>query len=584
MERTSDLRDRLQRITSFTVRNEKIPQGPKAAQMNADAVIDMGWGRIIFGHTFRSQKDLCAAMDRESDGKRDITFYLRDPHVLLSMGPERFFLDPSHTYRLWMHEYQPRSARSGAFTVRRIHSRKDAEGMNRLYAARQMVTSAPDFILAHAASRERTYLVAESLADGRIVGTVTGIDHVEVFADPEKGASLWCLAADPQANAPGVGEVLVRHLADHYLTRGRAYLDLSVMYNNTEAIALYEKIGFQRVPVFCVKRKNPINEPLYTGASPVNQFNPYAAIIVKEALRRGIGVRVVDAENGYFDLTLGGRSVSCRESLSDQTSAVAMSRCDDKRVTHRVLEAAGLNVPRQYPAGEAHQQRQALEALDRVVVKPARGEQGNGISVDLRTEEELAKAVRRARRYCPDVVLEELVEGEDLRLIVIDYRMVAAAVRRPPVIVGTGRHSLRTLIRKYNRRRAAATGGEGRLPMDAETRRCLQLAGYGLEDVPPAELKIPARKTANLHTGGTITDVTAEIHPELAAVGEKAARALNIPVTGLDLIVPDLTRPEYWMIEANERPGLANHEPQPTAERFVDFLFPQTAASQQKTP
>jgi len=580
MERTAGLRDRFQRATSCTVCNEKIPRGPEAAQMNSDASIDMGWGRIIFGHTFRSQKELCAAMDRERAGKRDITFYLRDPHVLLSMGPERFFLDPSHTYRLWMHEYQPRSVRPGAFSIRRLHSRSDAEAVNRLYATRQMVPCDPDFLLTHTASRQRTYLVAESLADGAIVGTVTGIDHVEVFADPEQGASLWCLAVDPQANAPGVGEALVRHLTAHYQTRGRAYLDLSVMHTNTEAIALYEKIGFQRVPVFCVKRKNSINEPLYTGTSPMEDLNPYAGIIVKEALRRGIGVKVVDAAHGYFDLTFGGRSVACRESLTDQTSAVAMSRCDDKRVTRRILAAGGLNVPRQYPAGEADENRKVLATLPRVVVKPARGEQGNGISVDLQTVEDLEKGVRRARRFCPDVILEEFVAGEDLRLIVIDYRMVAAAVRRPPVLVGTGRHSLRTLIKKYNRRRAAATGGEGRLPMDAETKRCLKLAGYRLDDVPAAETKIPARKTANLHTGGTITDVTADIHSGLGEVGVQAARALDIPVTGLDLVVPDLTRPDYWIIEANERPGLANHEPQPTAERFIDFLFPQTAAAQ----
>ena len=71
--------------------------------------------------------------------------------------------------------------------------------------------------------------------------------------------------------------------------------------------------------------------------------------------------------------------------------------------------------------------------------------------------------------------------------------------------------------------------------------------------------------------------MTGEIHPDLAAAGEAAARALDIPVTGLDLIVPDLARRDYRLIEANERPGLANHEPQPTAERFMDFLFPQTA-------
>ena len=577
MERTTDLRDRLERSASLTVRNEKPPRGPQAEQMTANAAVDMGWGRIIFGHTFRSHEDLCAAMDREQDGRRDITFYLRDPHVLLSMGPERFFLDPSHTYRLWMHEYRPRSLRSGAFVIRRIHSRDDAEAVNRLYAARQMVTCDPAFFLTHTASRERTYLVAASSVDGRIVGTVTGVDHVEAFADPEAGSSLWCLAVDPQANAPGVGEALVRHLADHYLTRGRAYLDLSVLHDNAEAIALYEKIGFQRVPVFCVKRKNPINEPLYTGASPLDQLNPYAGIIVKEALRRGIGVKVVDAECGYFDLSFGGRRIACRESLTDLTSAVAMSRCDDKRVTRRVLAEAGLKVPRQVVAGDAVQNSETLKAFKRLVVKPARGEQGNGISVDLRSEEDLEDAIRRARRHCPDVLLEEFVAGEDLRLIVIDGHLVAAAVRRPPVIVGTGQHSLRTLIAKYNRRRAAATDGEGCLPLDGETRRCLGAAGYGLDDVPPAEAKITARKTANLHTGGTITDVTGEIHPDLAAAGEAAARALDIPVTGLDLIVPDLARRDYRLIEANERPGLANHEPQPTAERFMDFLFPQTA-------
>jgi D-alanine-D-alanine ligase-like ATP-grasp enzyme len=79
-----------------------------------------------------------------------------------------------------------------------------------------------------------------------------------------------------------------------------------------------------------------------------------------------------------------------------------------------------------------------------------------------------------------------------------------------------------------------------------------------------------------LHTGGTIHDVTEQLHPELVHAAENAARALDIPVTGLDFFVPDVTKPEYVIIEANERPGLANHEPQPTAERFVDFLFPRT--------
>jgi D-alanine-D-alanine ligase-like ATP-grasp enzyme len=106
----------------------------------------------------------------------------------------------------------------------------------------------------------------------------------------------------------------------------------------------------------------------------------------------------------------------------------------------------------------------------------------------------------------------------------------------------------------------------------------VRLSGFTLDDVPPAETVIPVRKTANLHTGGTIHDVTAEVHPRLVEAAINAARAIRVPVTGIDLIVESPSEPPYAFIEANERPGLANHEPQPTAERFVDLLFPQSAS------
>ncbi|MNN71408.1 hypothetical protein D3C81_1873400 [compost metagenome] len=64
----------------------------------------------------------------------------------------------------------------------------------------------------------------------------------------------------------------------------------------------------------------------------------------------------------------------------------------------------------------------------------------------------------------------------------------------------------------------------------------------------------------------------------LADAAVRAARALEIPVVGLDLMVRDAEQPDYVIIEANERAGLANHEPQPTAERFVDLLFPHSRA------
>jgi GNAT-family acetyltransferase (TIGR03103 family) len=198
------------------------------------------------------------------------------------------------------------------------------------------------------------------------------------------------------------------------------------------------------------------------------------------------------------------------------------------------------------------------------------------VCVGIRTEEALARAIAQARELSPVVLLEEFAEGDDLRVIVIGDDVVAAAIRKPPVVVGDGEHTVVDLIVRESRRRAAATGGESKIPLDPETTRCVQESGYALDDVLPVGTKVTVRRAANLHTGGTIHDVTAELHPTLREVAVRAARALEIPVMGLDLIVPDVGGAAYWIIEANERPGLANHEPQPTAARFVDFLFPGT--------
>jgi GNAT-family acetyltransferase (TIGR03103 family) len=569
----------MERMHSPTLRNWEKPRKSVLSRLKKNTFVDMGWGRIIFGQTFASNQALFETMLQETPGRRDITFYLRDPHVLLSMAPDRFFLDPSHTYRLWSHDYRPPKRRRRNISVRRASTRQDVNGMNHIFKARGMVTCEADFILDYHATKLRTYLVAETKEESRIVGTVTGVDHVEAFDDPENGASLWSLAVDPAAQAPGMGEALVRRLVEHFFTRGRNYVDLSVMHDNQEAIRLYEKIGFQRVPVFCVKCKNQTNESLFIANLPESGLNPYARIIINEARRRGIGVEMIDPHVPLFSLTLGGRSICCHESLTDLTSAVAMMRCDDKSLTHRTLKRAGLKVPRQFAAGTEKQNARVLKSIGRVVVKPARGEQGRGISVDVRDLTSLSRSIQAAQQICKDVLLEEFVEGQDVRVIVIGFKFVAAAVRRPAQVVGTGEHSLAQLIKKYNRRRMAATGGESCVPEDDQTQRCIAEAGWKIDDVLPAGQTLVLRKTANLHTGGTIHDVTGDIHPGLIEAAEKAAVALNIPVTGLDLCVPDLNAPQYFIIEANERPGLANHEPQPVPERFVDFLFPETAGA-----
>jgi GNAT-family acetyltransferase (TIGR03103 family) len=546
-------------------------------------VVDCGWGRLLFAQTFGTAEPLVEALRAEGPDRRDIAFYVRNPHVLLAQAPQELFLDPSHTYRLDLAIYRASRRQPRGFTVRRLASELDAQAVNDIYAQRHMVPVPPEFFWSRRDDRTLTYFVAEDTATGGIIGTVTGVNHVRAFEDPECGSSLWCLAVDPQATRPGVGEALVRRLAEHFRTQGLAHMDLSVMHDNDQAIALYEKLGFRRVSFFGVKRKNPINEALFVGPTDDHALNPYARIIVNEARRRGIHTEIVDAEGGLFRLNWGGRTIRCRESLSELTSAVALSICDDKRMTRRIVEAAGVRVPARLDADDPAAVEAALERYGSLVVKPARGEQGQGVAVGLTTVDEVHHAVARARRLCPDVLIEEQVQGEDLRLVVIDYKVVACALRRPPHVVGDGRSTLRALIGHQSRRRAAATGGESTIPIDDETERTLAASGYRLDDAAPEGEEIMVRKAANLHLGGTIHDVTDEVHSTLIRAAVAAARAIDIPVTGIDLMVKSPREPDYAFIEANERPGLANHEPQPTAERFVDLLFPLSAPTSART-
>ena len=539
--------------------------------------IDCGWGRLLIGHTYADPAALAADLLDERAGERDIAIYVAAPQRVLAQAPQQLFLDPSNTLRLWFTDYRPASRTYRGFNIRRVSRAEDWESINRLYLQRGMLPVDVNRLTPHHQGGP-TFWLAEDSSNGVALGTVMGVNHQQAFADPQQGSSLWCLAVDPQCQRPGVGEALVRHLITHYQSRGLGYLDLSVLHDNSQALGLYAKLGFRELQTFSIKRKNGFNQPLFLGPGPEAELNPYARIVVEEAYRRGIEVQVDDAEAGLFSLSQGSRKIRCRESLSDLTSAVSVTLCQDKRLTHKTLARAGIQLPAQQLAGAPEANASFLAKHGRIVVKPVDGEQGQGVAVDLRAVDEVEQAIARASRFDNRVLLESFHEGLDLRILVIGFEVVAAAIRHPAEVIGDGRHSIGALIETQSHRRQAATGGESRIPLDEETQRCLHDAGYDYSSILPAGERLLVRKTANLHTGGILEDVTAVLHPELHEAAIRAARALDIPLVGLDLLVTAADQPEHVFIEANERAGLANHEPQPTAERFLDLLFPLSQA------
>ncbi len=293
--------------------------------------------------------------------------------------------------------------------------------------------------------------------------------------------------------------------------------------------------------------------------------NKYTQVIVDEALGRGIDVVILDPSIGELELTRGERRIRTIESLSELTHAVAFRRCDDKLLTRRVLTDAGLRVPAGRVSTSDADDVAFLRHHGEIVVKPRRGEQGWGVTVGVVDEDGLVRAVAAAHEVADDVLLERCHHGADLRIVVIGGEVVAASERRPPP--GHRRRATdggraRRRARRGPRARDARRGGSA---LDDLTRDVVAAAGHSLDDVLPDGVELMVRRTANVHTGGTIDDVTDELHPELGAVAVRAAAALDIPVVGLDLIVPSPGGTEYVIIEAQRAAG--TRQPRAEADR-----------------
>lgn len=237
----------------------------KREGMKQNVALDCGWGKLIFGQTFPDHDSLIRIFTEEEKGERNLAVYVQDHHVLLTRAPDLLFVDPSDTYRLWLHHYRYPKRRFSGFEIRMMQGEADAEQVNRIYRKCGMVEAAVDTMIENQKTPVFQYFVAVDKKDGAVIGTIMGVDHRMAFDDPDNGASFWSLAVDPDRRARGVGRALVRCVAEYFLAKGRDYLDLSVLHDNKKAVQLYKALGFRRIPVYVVKRKNEINEDYYTG-------------------------------------------------------------------------------------------------------------------------------------------------------------------------------------------------------------------------------------------------------------------------------------------------------------------------------
>ena len=318
-----------------------------------------------------------------------------------------------------------------------------------------------------------------------------------------------------------------------------------------------------------------------------DRLGPTTHSIVEEAKSRDIPFIRLN-KNSYIQLGHGVHQKRIQASMSHQTSAIAVEVADEKMRTKAYLKKSGIPVPQGHIVSNQQDAMAAFTSIGgAVVVKPNVGNHGRGITINVTDMKQLKEAFLVAQKIHDEVVIEAYVQGFDFRLLVINGKLVAAAKREPAHVIGDGKYSLQKLIEKENENPNRGMGHENtltKIDTDASVEHFLSLVGLKLSSIPKKGDRVYLKATANLSQGGTATDVTDEVHPQIQSMAERAARIIGLDCMGIDVLAKNLSLPlkssGLNVVEVNAAPGFRMHlkpskgQARNVAIPFVNMLFP----------
>jgi cyanophycin synthetase len=317
-----------------------------------------------------------------------------------------------------------------------------------------------------------------------------------------------------------------------------------------------------------------------------SELGPSARAIVDAAERRGIPWMRAD-EQSLVRLGYGIHRKYVESTIAETTRVIGVDVAGDKELTKSLLDRAAIPVPRGMVVENVDDAVRALQALGGpVVVKPLDGNQGKGVSLNLFDESQVREAFEIARGFSKNVILERMLRGRDYRLVVVGWKLVAAAERMPAHVWGDGKHTIQELIDCENEDPSRGADHEKpltKIKVDPVALAILKKHNRNLEDVPRDGELIMLRESANLSTGGSARDVTDEVHPSIRRTAERAARAIGLDVCGIDFVAEDISQPldpnRSGIVEINAAPGIRMHHyptqgtPRDVGGAILDMMY-----------
>lgn len=319
----------------------------------------------------------------------------------------------------------------------------------------------------------------------------------------------------------------------------------------------------------------------------IERFGPSTGSIVDEAISRDIPwIRL--NKSSLVQLGYGKNQVRFRATMTERTNSIAVDIACNKDETKRILQDSAIPVAKGVTISDVADLPDAIKKLGYpLVFKPLDGNHGKGASINVLTDEAAAAAFEYAKIYSRKIIIERFITGYDFRVLVIDHKMVAAALRVPAHVTGNGQGTIQELIDKENEDPRRGYGHENVLTeigVDRDTIDLLEKKGYTLETVPPKGEIVYLKSTANLSTGGTSIDVTDLVHPQNIFICERISRVIGLDICGIDIMAENLTQPlpenGGVVLEVNAAPGFRMHLapseglPRNVAAPVIDMLYP----------
>ena len=322
------------------------------------------------------------------------------------------------------------------------------------------------------------------------------------------------------------------------------------------------------------------------------RLGPSTSSIIDEAVSREIPwIRLNN--RSLCQLGYGANQKRIQATVTSQTSSISVELACDKTDTKYLLEQAQVPVPKGMIVRTPEGLKEAVESLGYpLAIKPINGNHGRGITADITTWKTAEKAFREAQQISSTVIVERHIPGEDHRLLVINHKLVAAAKRSPAHVVGNGTATIQQLIDQINQDPRRGYGHEKVLTaivVDDMTRSILDSEGYTLDTVLPEGKWLKLKDTANLSTGGTATDVTHKVHPEVEFMAQRVSKIIGLDICGIDVMTTDISLPLAEtggaVLEVNAAPGFRMHIapteglPRNVAAPVLDMLYPPGSTS-----